>query len=119
MSNLWLWFTLSMPIYYLLTRNLKGRAASLAFLAYLWAIAGALAVNTWRFHQTYLSLEANIQAAGGQDFDPAFVANKASQHLHALWLFSAEVVVIFIVPVVWYWFDRRKERRMAIFTEAT
>lgn len=118
MPNSWLWFILSIPVYSLLTRKLKGRAASLAFLAYFWAIAGALAVNTWRFHQTYLSLEASIQAAGGEDFDPAFVADKAAQHLHALWLTSAEVAIIFMVPVVWYWFDRRKERRMALSTKA-
>lgn len=119
MSNLWLWLALGVPVYYLLTRNLKGRAASLAFLVYFWAIACALAINTWRFHQTYLSLEANIRAAGGEDFDPVFVADKASQHLHVLWLTSAEVVILFIVPVVWYWFDRRKERRTVLSIGAT
>ena len=103
MDNLASWMWTSVPVFFAVTSNLKGRAKGLALWLYLWALAGGMALCLWRLCRTRLAASALTAS------DPLSQA----RFPYALWwsLGSlALIAILLVLPVVWYCRDRRQER---------
>lgn len=109
MHSLGDWIALSIPLYLVLTFRLQGRAAMMALWGCLWAMAGAQAVNTYVFHQQWLAFASYMRNA-----DASLLPGKTAQHYQLLWMDMIEVFVLLLLPIIFYWFDSRKQHRATL-----
>ena len=100
MEMLTQWSCMSIPLFFAMTNNLKGRAKSVSVWLFLWCQVGVLAFSTARL---FLSWRASSDlAASDPYYHPSFP--------HALIWGPVLVVIILVLPVVWYYHDLRQER---------
>lgn len=81
----------------------------MALWAYLWAIAGTQAVNTYVFHQQWLAFASYMR-----DADASLLPGKTAQHYQLLRLDVIEASAVLLMPIISYWYDQRKQHRATL-----
>ena len=105
MDNYMIWLLVSVLTYVPLAVKIKRQSSFIALWAFLWGLAGSLALTEWHFHQQWLALVMQEQGDGGR-----FLHDTTPGHYQSLYGGVLEVVVMLLIPIAWYWVVHRKER---------
>ena len=108
MHNLWNWMLVATFLYIALSSSLKGRTALIVSFIYFWGTAAVLSVTTWQLQRGRAETDAQL------DPDNSYTADIMAGHHQELWMLIAGIAVLFLTPVIFFWFDQRKKRQATL-----
>ncbi len=95
-------------VYSMLGGVLKGRAGLVGQFIFCWGAVAALAVYTWQIQRGRAEIDAH------RDLGNPYTTSISAGHHQELWILLVGIAVLFLMPVVSYWLDRRRQRRTAL-----
>lgn len=100
----WSWpvVLVSIPLLFNVMSHRKGRDKSVSIWVIMWCQAALVAFSTWRLSQSWRVALAPQDPDYHADFPDGFIR-----------LLTALAVFLIVLPVAWYYRDRRRERTAA------
>ena len=97
------WVGWSLPFFVVVISCLKGQTQNVAAWVYLWCLGGVYLFIRWQSYHLYLA---------GQQLELGFNRPSAlSDYLLRDWPGGVLVAFVMALPIIWYWYDKRKMRK--------